>query len=363
MFQNWLFPLSTNDLELAPHQLGSHLLRYTGIMPDLKEAHLALIGIGAEEADTVRAALYPLSFPYDGLQIADLGNVRKENTAFLIPLMKELLESNVLPIIIGAQPEHALAQYKAFQSLQYLINLVIVGERIAYDVESDDRDTYYLKEILESPQSRLFHLSFVGAQSHFVPPAVFEYWDTRQFDCLRLGSTKANLAEAEPLIRDGDLMSLNLSALKSGEVPGLGTSPSGFTVEEACQIARYAGMSDKLKTFGLFGYRAADDPNGQAALAAAQMLWYFMDGFYNRMGDFPASMDNLTEYVVEYKSLDYQLTFWRSDRSTRWWMQVPVKTRSRYQRHRLVPCSYADYQLACQDELPDRLLAAIRRFA
>ena len=364
MFQNWLYPLPLQEVKYEPHQLGDNIQRYTEEgLPDLKDTHVAIVGIGEKDANAIRAELYQLSFPFEKLTITDLGNVRKKNTSFLIPLVKELLESKIFPIIIGYQAAHALAQYKAFQSLQSLINLVIVDEHISYHTDSADKQRYFLKDILDSPNSQLFHMSFIGTQAHFVPVDIFEYLDKRHFDYVRLGKAKSDITELEPLVRDGDLLSINLSALKAAEAPGQQTpSPSGFTTEEACQITRYAGMSDKLKAFGIYGYRAASDKKNQAAMAAAQMLWYFLDGFYNRKGDFPASTDGLTEYIVEFKKLDYQLTFWRSEQSGRWWMQVPVKSKSRYQRHRLVPCSYNDYLRSCKEELPDRLLNALRRF-
>jgi formiminoglutamase len=363
MFQNWLRHLPADLPTLKPYQFGEHLLRYTGTgLPDLSDTQLAIIGIGDKDADTVRDAFYQLSYPYEGLQVADLGNVRKKSTSFLIPLVVELLESKIFPIIIGARAEYALAQYKAFQTLQYLINLTIVDEQIAYSQQQKDK-SFFLNEIVNHPQSRLFHLNFIGAQGHFAEPDIFDSLDEKYFDHIRLGKAKANLNELEPLIRDGDLLSINLSALKATEAPGVSQpSPSGFTVEEACQITRYAGMSDKLKTFGIYGYQQKYDHQKQGAMAVAQMIWYFLDGFYNRKGDYPVSTEGLTEYIVEYKSLDYQLTFWRSEKSGRWWMQVPVKSKSKYQRHRLVPCSYNDYLLACQDELPERLLNALRRF-
>jgi hypothetical protein len=43
-------------------------------------------------------------------------------------------------------------------------------------------------------------------------------------------------------------------------------------------------------------------------------------------------------------------------------MQIPVKTDKNKRRHRLIPCSYADYQKACEEEMPERLLKAHRRF-
>jgi formiminoglutamase len=121
-------------------------------------------------------------------------------------------------------------------------------------------------------------------------------------------------------------------------------------------------MSDKLTSFGLYGYVAEQDRDGQTAQAAAQMLWYFLEGFFNRKGDYPADTAGLTEYVVDFPKLNYQLTFWKSNKSGRWWMQVPVATKRKHERHRLVPCSYQDYQLACREELPERLLQAMSRF-
>jgi len=139
-------------------------------------------------------------------------------------------------------------------------------------------------------------------------------------------------------------------------------TPNGFSGEEMCQICRYAGMSDKLRTMGIIGYRPEVDTHRLSAQLQAQMIWYFLEGVHHRKNDFPVTTEGMVEYIVPLKQLDYQLTFWKSKRSGRWWLQVPVKTKKQYQRHRLIPCSYEDYQLAGQDQLPDRLLEAFRRF-
>jgi formiminoglutamase len=363
MLQNWLRPLPELPGDLEPEQLGTHLLRYSRELPPLEQARVVLLGIGQPDADAVRQHLYRLSAPFPQLSIADLGNARRTDTGFLIPLIKELIDSKLFPIIIGNAPEQALAQYKAFQELQHLINLVAVDERIAYRPDSHEAERYYLKELLDSPKSRLFHLNFIGCQAHFTPQALFDYLDRRHFDYTRLGQARSKLSELEPAIRDGDLLSFQLAALQYTAAPGQAApSPNGFSPDEACQICRYAGMSDKLKAFGLYGFRHEFDCRGQTAQLAAQMAWYAISGFFQRAGDFPASTDGLSEYIVDFKGLEYQLTFWKSEKSGRWWMQVPVKTHHSYQRHRLVPCSYNDYLQACQDELPERLLKALERF-
>jgi formiminoglutamase len=57
----------------------------------------------------------------------------------------------------------------------------------------------------------------------------------------------------------------------------------------------------------------------------------------------------------------YELTFLKSQLSGRWWMEVPFKPDDRHERHALLPCSYEDYELALQQEVPDRWLRALSR--
>ena len=88
---------------------------------------------------------------------------------------------------------------------------------------------------------------------------------------------------------------------------------------------------------------------------------YFLDGFSQRKNDFPVTNKGLTEYIVESRPYE-QLTFWKSQRSGRWWIQAPSAENGPYARHRLVPCSYNDYLRACRGELADRLVNAFQRF-
>lgn len=366
MLDNWLKPISSdrnNTIKLADYQLGTHLKIFTEALPDLKNVRAAIIGIGEQEAQSVRHALYQMSTPAAGLQIADLGNIRKEDVSFAIPLFKELLDSQIVPIIIGNDARHIVGQYKAFQSLQSLVSLAVIDEQIRLQQNDKTNEDFYLNHILLNARARLFHFGIIGCQTHYTNPQSFAFLEKHTFDCIRLGHARADLQEVEPIVRDADLLSFNVAAIKQADAPGqTDATPTGFTAEEACQIARYAGMSDKLKSFGIFGFRAEKDRDAQTAQVVAQMIWYFIEGLYNRKSDFPVSTEGLTEYIVDFKRMEYQLTFWKSQRSGRWWMQVPVKIGKKYNRHRLIPCSYNDYKLACQDELPERLLNAYKRF-
>ncbi|MEO0338992.1 MAG: arginase, partial [Bacteroidota bacterium] len=231
-----------------------------------------------------------------------------------------------------------------------------------FPIHASAKDAY-LNELYADQKAPVFHTSIIGFQSHFTSLDRLQFGLDRHFDLLRLGLAKADLKETEPLLRDADLIGFNLSSLSSVEFPAVqNPNPSGFSIEELCRMCRYAGMSDKLKGLSLMGYEATEDRRGESALAVAQMIWYFMEGFYNRKNDFPISTDGLVEYIVDFKQLDYQLTFWKSQKTGRWWMQVPADVKDSEQRHRLVPCSYSDYQMATNQELPQRLINAFHRF-
>ncbi|MBL7825483.1 MAG: arginase family protein [Saprospiraceae bacterium] len=359
MLQNWLKTIPGSLVKLAEHQaegaLGRQIVLFKGELPDLKKVRIALIGAGEKEANLVREQLYRYAGAFPKGAVADLGNLRKADASLLIPVVYELLSGKIVPVILGAKDELARAQFLAYQDAKALVNMTVIDETF--------RDEPVYRPIIKPRHPLLFHFSLMGYQVHQTPTEALDFLQKSQFDLVRLGKSRMALEETEPVLRDADLLSFHLAALKQSEAPGVAQpTPSGYFTEEACQLCRYAGMSDKLTSFGLYGLHPENDQQGQTAQIAAQMVWYFMEGVFNRKGDYPAGTDGLTEYVVYFRKLNYQLTFWKSQKSGRWWMQVPVATKRKHDRHRLVPCSYQDYQSACREELPERLLQAMHRF-
>lgn len=365
MLNNWLRPVSATLIkivdELSEDRIGKNILIFKDEIPELKKTKIALIGIDATEADKVRESFYKLSFPFQKLEIADLGNIRKKDHSFVIPVIEELILSGIFPVLIGKNGESIITQYQAYQSQRQLVNLAIIDEVINYSYDSEKTT---LNQIIDKKESHLFNLSCIGFQTHFVAPKVISTFQEKNYDCIRLGKARSALDQLEPIIRDADLLSFNLASLKQSEAPGVvNASPNGFFSEEACQISRYAGMSEKLSSIGFYGFNNKLDQNQQTSQVVAQLIWYFLDGYYSRKNDFPVSTKSLVEYVVESKVNGMQIRFWKSSKSGRWWMQIPVKTKRKFKRHKLVPCSYNDYQLACKEDIPDRLLSAFKRFA
>jgi formiminoglutamase len=368
MLEHWLYPVQTQNIEgfdaLEERQFGRKIALYTEGSPvDLQTLQIAIIGIGTEDADAVRSFLYRLSHPFGQVVVGDLGNFRKHETSFIVPLLAELLASGIVPVLIGYVEDFTLPQFQAFRNARKAVNLALIDEKIRYAPATIKAENYFLHQVLDD--AHLFNCAVIGLQTHFMDPSVLSHFEDRNFELVRLGKLRSSLDEAEPIIRDADVVSFNLAALKMSEAPAqLDGSPNGLTSEDACQIAHFAGLSDKLMSFGIYGFRQKFDRDQLTAQVVAQMIWYFVEGFASRQRDFPmpSAMKQMTQYVVEIPSFEYRLTFWRSNRSNLWWMEIPMKAKRKHDRHRLVPCSYNDYLQACNDDLPERLFNAFRRF-
>ena len=361
MLENWLRSLSGELItlrdQLPEESFGKRIRLFGEDTEEITEGSLVLLGIQEPAGEEVRKELFALAPPPEGVDIIDLGNVRRDDPGFMIPLLQELFESKVCTLLLSSRPKYLQAQFQAQRNLQRPVSVSVIDERIA------SRNSGYLEELLQKPHPDLFHLSLLGFQSHLSAPSEIRTLEERHFEVLRLGALRSDITQAEPYLRDADLIGFQLSAMRQSEAPGVSrATPSGLYSEDACQIARYAGMSDKLRAFGIFGYRPDLDRRRQTAQLCAHLVWYFSEGFANRKQDFPLSTDGLVEYIVDFKTMDLHLTFWKSARSGRWWLQVPEAPPQDMKRHWLIPCSYTDYTQACNGELPGRLVNALKRF-
>ena len=130
--------------------------------------------------------------------------------------------------------------------------------------------------------------------------------------------------------------------------------------EEACQISKYGGMSDRLTCFALFGLKPETDQNQQTIKLCAQIAWYFINGFSLRKQDYPkTTIKHYKKFIVELSQIKQTLVFYKSPKSDRWWLEVPSESGNN--SGVIVACSYEDYQKACNQEVPDRWLKAYQK--
>jgi formiminoglutamase len=378
MFYEFLTPFDKDrllgNIAYKPNQIGNNIAFYEGENVNLEDFDLAIIGIeenrgniqnkGVEDGQiNIRREFYNLYAPYSDkpLRIIDLGNMKlgaklKDSYFGLASVMLNLLTNNIIPIIIGGTHDNTFGQFLGYQELYTLINMVVVDEKIDLDDPHHQVDaTSYMMPILAHNPNYLFNYSHLGYQTYLNDPQAIGMLDALNFDCIRLGIVRQNIEEVEPVLRDADMLSIDISAIRMADAPGrAGATPNGFSGEELCQIARYAGLSDKLTSIGIYEYNPHYDNQNQTSQLIAQMVWYFVEGYYSRRGDFPINMNNFLKFTVKFEQYDHELVFWKSKTTERWWMELPYGDKKKYARHQMVPCSYADYEMACKDELPDR---------
>ena len=299
----------------------------------------------------------------------DLGTIPAGNslTDTYFALQETLLflfKNNVIPVVLGGSRDLSYAIYLAYTKMEQLINIVSIDAYFSLG-ETDDvvNDENYLSKILLHQPNALFNFSNLGYQTYFVDQKELGLLDDLFFDIYRLGLVKENIKLAEPIIRNADFLSFSMNAVAQAHSPANNTaSPNGFTAEHACQMARYAGMNEKLSTFGLFDFNGKHPAAHNTADLMAQMIWYFVDGFYHRKGDFPiANKSTYIKYNINLENQD--LIFYKSQKTDRWWMEIPYRAPAfkKYEKHLMLPCNYDDYLTASANEIPERWFQTFKK--
>ncbi len=381
-------PIELDGYEYAEkakrRRLGDVVKAYTNAnnFPNLEGIDIAILGVledrnavnnsGCSKApNEIRKYFYRLFEGNYKAKIADLGNIKTghtvEDTYFAVSrALRELIKNNIVPVVLGGSQDLTFANYQAYEDLGQIINIVSVDP--LFDLGNTDNEinsrSYLSKIILHQP-NYLFNFSNIGYQTYFVDQEGIDLMKNLFFDTYRLGQVQTNLEEVEPILRNADLISFDISAVRFSDAPANGNaSPNGLYGEEACKIAHYAGMSDKLTSIGFYEVNPEKDPNGQTAHLTAQIIWYFVDGFYNRKNELPhQEKRKYIKYHVTLEDEKDELVFYKSKKSERWWMEVPLRSsqKVKFKRHHLVPCSYLDYQTALNNELPDRWWRAYQK--
>lgn len=376
MIEEILIPVDITQLQLPElfqaNQIGSRIQIMDGTLPDAATTPVALIGIneysnGINMANAVRQQLYQL-YADVPLGIADMGNMEpgsnmSDTLVGLTEIITELLAVGVVPIILAEHQAYTYAQFKAYTKRESFVNLASIDSYIDFGAEETLDDKNYLRAILTHEPNYVFNFSHLGHQTYLTDPELLKVLNDMHFECMRLGDIQEDIRNAEPLLRNADLLTMDMDVIRSSDHSAhTSGNPHGLYGEQACALARYAGISDTVSSFGLYNYQPRLDTRHRSAQLAAHLIWHFMQGFYYRKPDHPAqNPKNYIKYLVSLKDHDYEITFWKHKLTDRWWYELPQITENIFHKMRFVPCSYNEYLTACQDEIPERWLKGIER--
>lgn len=307
--------------------------------------------------DAIRRYLYGLrSFSKD-LKLADAGNIRGKSVNDRYQALKEVthwfLEKGCVVIIIGGTQDLTFPVFNALAAINDDVNMVVADAMVDLDVSNQDFSSRaWINKILENHKAIINDLSILGLQNYLVSSQQDSLLQTNRYDTIRLGEIRGQgISKTEIPLRDGHLLSIDLRVVKGHyQFSEKVTSPHGLEPHEACQLSRYAGLSDQLKIFGIFEVATGNNIETENEVLGSQMVWHFLDGYINRFGDFPVrSLDEYKYFVVHLEEIGEGLRFYQNPANGRWWMEVPGQTNMK-----VVACDYEDYRKALRKELPEK---------
>lgn len=343
----------------------------------IENADLAIIGVVSnpesekEQSEQgllkIRENLYSLSGFNKNVTIYDLGNFKQckttnDHNIGLRDVIIELITLNILPVIIGNADDILYPNYKAYQKLDRKINLVNIDGKIRIVENREKEYKSALWKILIEDNDSLFFFTNIGYQTHFVGTKIIKYLDDQLHFAYRLGYIRSKIKEVEPVFRDADIIALNIESVRQSDAFGqLSASPNGYYGEEVCQLSRYAGLSSKLSSFGIYNYHVKNDRNFQTAHLIAQVIWYFIDGYIHKIKEYPLEdIRDYKKYIVKLDDFESELVFYNSKKTNRWWLEVPY-IKSKANRQILVSCTEDDYIDASNGDVPERWLKAFQK--
>ena len=304
----------------------------------LPETKIALLGTGGD-LSSFRKYFYSSYYP-DEISIADLGDVPKSAANKLPQILKTLLDNNIFTILIGnsvdasAHCVEAISGEKKFSSSMVLQNIT------------------RFPDFLQNKYEDIFNLNIMGYQTYLSNPETLNFMSNNFFETLRLGKFRENRKTYELPLRDSNMLSMDIAAVKRAEVPDSKHSGvNGLYAEEICQIAQYAGFSENLKLVHLYSTNRMKK-NGRISELFSQIVWHIADGYANRRDELLLNnVNGIKKFLVKFQALSEPLTFYHSHISDRWWMKIAEKSEI---FPSVVACNKDDYEVARKGEIPER---------
>lgn len=310
------------------------------------------------EFNSVRKQLYQLKKGDWHLPIHDLGDLNpgdtREDTYYAFQrIQEEILKNKSIVIILGGTSNLAYNQYRAFDAVKHNVSLTCIDNKFRLGNEKEKLSYQnYLSKIISEPPHNLFEYTHLGHQTYFVAQEELDLMEHLNFDVKRLGKLIENMSESEPELRNSDMVVLNLESIQSSDFQsGIKLSPNGFNSREICLLSRYAGINNKVRSFGVYNYKAENIETDDLLLS--EILWYFIEGKNHAPQASDFGEPNVYEkFYVQIPEQD--LTFYHNVKTEQWWLELREMNDALEEGKQIIPCSKKDYETSLEGKIPER---------
>ncbi len=288
---------------------------------------IALISLASVICDPVRIGLRSLDSHFKNIQIYDLGYLKVINQETIHKIISLCISFGVVPVFTG------------------------------YELSQESIENMNSQDFIVS--NHIYHgnteCNYIAYQRHLCKMDDIHIAEEHRYDTISLGKMRSNPNLLEPVLRDIDLLFVDLQALRTSEAPNIQfTYPTGLQAEEICQILKYAGMGCKIRGV-FFQAMLRTGLSGQEVDLIAESIWYFAEGINIRLNDHPEKSTDHTQFILHSPSQDVDLEFFKHNQTSKWWLKHP----SSQVGTKYLACSYEEYQSSMDEELPERILKFI----
>ena len=302
-----------------------------------------------------RKKLYSLYYGKWDLNIYDFGDLENGNkisdTQFALEKILEFFSKNkILVLTIGGSQNLLYNVYSSQKQSLQKINLVSVDNKIDFS----ENDESFLFKIIMDNNNKLENFSNIGFQKQLTSVPENKLIDKMYFESINLGKIKANINEAEPVLRDSNIVSFNINSVKSGDLNNAHQYPNGLSSYELCSLSRFSGLSSKVNIVSFFENWDLSIMNS----LLAESTWYVIDGYSTRINENP--LENSNNFIYYHIELDnYKFKFYRSKLSERWWVEFINDEVISIEKD-IISCTYNDYNNCKNSVIPERILTRLK---
>ncbi len=360
--------------DLRDGQIGKRLDFYQDAELELETYDIAIVGcrenrrsqdldFSGTQVESVKDVFYDLFAGDWSFKMIDLGCINPgdevEDTYYAIKTLSEAcLKNNTILIILGGGQDLNYPIYRSFDTSGAMVNFVNLDSKFDLgDIDAPiDAGNFVGKMVSEQPYN-LFNYSNIAFQTYYNSQEEIDLLESLYFDAMRLGALGDGARESEPVLRDADVVSVDMKVVEGSYLAFAKAYPNGLNGKQICSLMRYAGISDKSKVLSIFELPV--ELNKQSTHLIAQMIWYYLEGFSHRMGEQPPNLESgFLKYTVPNER--EELVFYKSQLSKRWWMELPFFTghNNKLRQFTLLACDENDYHKALENELPERWIKA-----
>lgn len=274
-----------------------------------------------------------------------------DTTLSKLPQVLERCDGLGIPAIVNCgttlpAPETLLPNDKPFTAA-----IISPG---SYDNKCED-GTDIISYALQSPCAT--NVACIGFQGYYFSPDKLRALRGRYFEDMRLGALRENISLVEPLLRDTQYTFIDMDSVRYSDYPlSSNQNPNGLYAEEICQIARYIGFGQRIKSIFIYGEPESGNQVVTCNKLVSEIIWHLCEAISSNIIENPQENEEDEHYIRKIISLGEngeEIVFINSSNTDRWWMEIlsPISNKPI-----LVPCSASDYKAACCGEVPLRWL-------